>query len=288
MAVRRVIDAHTHAFSPDLIGCRAETCRADGWFGHLYQNPRASLTTADDLLASMDVSGVDLSILCGFPWMDDGMCREQNAYYAEAARQSGGRLGWLGAVSPLARGAANDAAQAFQDGALGIGELNADAQGFDLTAPDRLRSLVEVCQVHDRPLMLHATEPVGHLYPGKGTATPDRLLAFVTAFPDLKVIAAHWGGGLPFYELMPEVAVATQNVIYDSAASTYLYRFDVFRTVLDLVGTHRVMFASDYPVLRQDRFLRRVDAVSMNEEERAAVMDGTATRVYGMASGEFS
>ena len=84
--------------------------------------------------------------------------------------------------------------------------------------------------------MLHASEPVGHRYPGKGTATPDRLLQVYRALPDLPVVLAHWGGGLPFYELMPEVAALTRNVVYDTAASTYLYRPAVFRTVLDVVG----------------------------------------------------
>ena len=87
---------------------------------------------------------------------------------------------------------------------------------------------------------------------------------------------------MPFYELMPEVAEAARRVTYDSAASTYLYRFDVFRRVLDLVGPERVMFATDYPVLRQDRFLRRTLAVPMDEAERAAILAGTAVRVYGM------
>ncbi len=132
----------------------------------------------------------------------------------------------------------------------------------------------------DLPLMLHATEPVGHAYRGKGTATPDRLLAFLAAYPHLRVVAAHWGGGLPFYELMPEVAKAAARVTYDSAASTYLYRFPVFRTVIDIVGADRVMFGSDFPVLRQARFLRRVQGLEMSEAESSAVLGGTARRVY--------
>jgi uncharacterized protein len=166
---------------------------------------------------------------------------------------------------------------------VGIGELNADAQQFDLRAPADLAAVVEVCVAHDRPLMLHTTEPVGHDYLGKGTATPDRLVAFLEAFPELRVVAAHWGGGLPFYELMPEVARLASRVVYDSAASTYLYRFEVFRTVLDLIGPDRIMFASDYPVLRQDRFLRRVQQTPWRDEvERSRVLGETARMTYGI------
>jgi predicted TIM-barrel fold metal-dependent hydrolase len=136
----------------------------------------------------------------------------------------------------------------------------------------------------DRPVMLHASEPVGHDYPGKGTATPAPLLRFVTSFPELRVVLAHWGGGLPFYELMPEVAAALHRVAYDSAASTYLYRFDVFRAVLDIVGAERVLFASDYPVLRQSTFLNRVRQADIDDDELSWVLAASARRIYGLKS----
>ena len=39
----------------------------------------------------------------------------------------------------------------------------------------------------------------------------------------MTIIAAHWGGGLPFYALMPEVRDALQNVWFDTAAGHLLY-----------------------------------------------------------------
>jgi predicted TIM-barrel fold metal-dependent hydrolase len=60
-----------------------------------------------------------------------------------------------------------------------------------------------------------------------------------------------------------------------------LYRFDVFRTVLDLVGAERVMFASDFPILRQDRFLKRVEQTPWrNAAERRLTLGDTARSVF--------
>jgi uncharacterized protein len=87
---------------------------------------------------------------------------------------------------------------------------------------------------------------------------------------------------MPFYELMPEVGRATRNVVYDSAATTYLYGFAIFEAVIGLVGAERVMFASDYPVLRQDRLRRRVDQLDLSAEARALIMGRNAMRVYGI------
>ena len=274
-----VIDAHTHIFPPHIAEQREVHCERDVWFSELYANPRALLASAEDLIASMDAAGIDCSIACGFPWRDPGLCREHNDYLADAALRYPDRIQWTATVSPAHAGAGLEAERAFSLGAVGLGELNADAQEFSLAEPAGLADIVEIAQAEDRPILFHISEPVGHVYPGKGTATPDKLLAFLAAFPEARVVAAHWGGGLPFYELMPEVAALTRNLVYDSAASTYLYRFQVFPSVLEIVGTERVLMASDYPILRQDRFLRRARNV-IPQTAASALLGANAARVY--------
>lgn len=276
-----VIDAHTHIFPPELCRDRSVHLERGGWFGSLYQNPKALMVSAEAMIASMDQAGIAHSIACGFPWTDPGLCREHNAYLADAAIRFPDRISWLGIVAPGSTSVEADARWCFEHGASGLGELNADAQGFDFRDVKTLAPLARAAIEAERPVMLHASEPVGHHYPGKGAATPDKLLAFLAEFPQLSVVAAHWGGGLPFYELMPEVAALTQRVAYDTGASTYLYRFQIFRSVLDIVGSERVIFGSDYPILKQGRFLERTLSTEWkSERERAAVLSGNASRMY--------
>ena len=279
-----IVDAHTHVFAPEIVQGRERYVGHDLWFEHLYANPKALLITAEDLLASMDAAGVAQAVLCGFPWHDPGICREHNDYLQASVLAAPDRLAWLGIV-PAGGGeaAAREAGRCFERGAAGIGELNADAQRFDLTDSASLAPVMNVCAAAGKPVMLHATEPVGHHYPGKGTATPDRLLTFIRAFPAQPIVLAHWGGGLPFYELMPEVAAATTQVTYDTAASTYLYRPAVFRAVIDVIGPERVLFGSDHPVLGLGRFLRRVQGRSgLRAAELPLILGENARRVYGL------
>jgi uncharacterized protein len=278
-----VIDAHTHAFPSEWVADRINHCLRDRWFGELYEAPSAKMIDADALVTAMDAAGVACAIACGWPWADPGLCREHNDYLATAAAASGGRLAWLGTVAPASPGAGAETERCLALGASGIGELNADAQGFDvtMTMPGPLADVAAVLSAADRPLLIHASEPVGHRYPGKGTATPDRLLTFLGVNPDLGVVLAHWGGGLPFYELMPEVEALTRNVVYDTAASSYLYRPTVFRAVLDVVGGNRVLWASDHPVLGMGRFLQKTRLTAdIRPEELELVMGGNARRVY--------
>ena len=275
-----VIDAHTHAFSPDRIASRDELVLRDRWFGELYANPKARLVDALDVAASSEASGIDRTIICGFPWSDEGLCREENAYLAEIARGSGGRLSWLGIVVPGDPDAPRDAAWCFANGAVGLGEFNSDGQNAPLESREHWQGIVESAYDANRPLMLHASEGVGHQYPGKGTATPDRLINWLEVFPDVDVVLAHWGGGLPFFELMPEIRRLTQRVTYDCSASTYLYTFDVFPRVIDLVGAERVIWGSDYPVLGQARFLNKSRAMLRTRDEAALALAKNAARIF--------
>jgi predicted TIM-barrel fold metal-dependent hydrolase len=130
------------------------------------------------------------------------------------------------------------------------------------------------------PFLLHSSEPVGHHYPGKGTATPEKLLAFFAAYPELRVVAAHWGGGLPFYELMPEVEALCRNVVYDTAASTYLYRWDVFPAVEQVIGAGKILFGTDYPLLKQKPFLRKAIGSGLSSTSLQAVLADNASAFF--------
>jgi predicted TIM-barrel fold metal-dependent hydrolase len=239
------------------------------------------MPSADDLIESMDASGVDMAVIAGWPWKDMGLCRAHNDFLADLCRNSP-RLHWLGIVNPHCADAVGEIQRIREMGARGVGEVNADAQGFTWDTPSaRLREVAAVCTELEFPMMAHVSEPVGRSYPGKGTATPQRILAFIMQFPELRFVAAHWGGGLAFYELMPDLSPQLANVYYDSAASTYLYRADVFDIVTRIVGMDRVIWGSDYPILGQRRFLAMVrDHAPV--DGLSQITGGNALRVYGI------
>jgi len=70
-------------------------------------------------------------------------------------------------------------------------------------------------------------------------------------------------------------------VTYDSAASTYLYRHEVFDVVTRIVGPERVLWGSDFPVLGQKRFLRKAGGGAARTGV-GAVLGGNAARIYGL------
>jgi uncharacterized protein len=277
-----IIDFHTHVFPPEVIARRDEFCARDAWLGELYGNPRARMATVEDLLASMQADGVDVSVVFPFGWSDQGLAEECNSYLIQAMRHHPGRVIGLAAVQPLAGAqAVAELERCAQAGMPGFGELMPHGQGYRLSDTAVLAPLAEAAQALGLFALTHASEPVGHSYPGKGDVDPAELQAFITAFPNLRVVAAHWGGGFPFYELMPEVRAAAANVWYDSAASAFLYRPEIFSVVARAAGIEKILWGSDYPLLGQARMLEYARAGGLSPGELALALGGNAVRFLG-------
>ena len=66
-------------------------------------------------------------------------------------------------------------------------------------------------------------------------------------YPEAKLILAHWGG-LLLYEMNPTVHSKMANVFYDTAASPLLFDKSIFRTVVNAIGSERLLYGSDYPL----------------------------------------
>lgn len=279
-----IIDAHTHIFAPELIEWRELLCfgEKEARFAECYRHPKAKMATAEDLIVALDTAGIAKAVVCGYAFADQTLCQISNDYIIAMVKKYPDRLIGLGAVQPLAGDqAVYETERCLQAGLKGLGELTADGQSFDPTNKTHLKDLALLLQNHSAVLMIHASEPVGHLYPGKGKTTPDKILMLAQNFPNLKIIAAHWGGGLPFYQLMPEVAQQAQNVYYDTAATSYLYRFGIFRAVCDLAGADKVLFATDYPVLSPAKLLKRIrEEAFLNETEQQMILGGNALKLF--------
>lgn len=279
-----IVDFHTHIFPPEIIARREAFAERDPWFGELYGDPRARMADADQLISAMAASGVDHSVTFSFGWSDVGLIEECNSYVIDAIRRYPGKLTGLAVLQPLAgQRAVAEIERCAQAGLAGVGELMPHGQGYALSDLSVMAPVAEACLAHNLILLTHASEPVGHLYRGKGNVSPLDLYTFVQAFPQMRVVAAHWGGGFPFYHLMPEVHAAAANLWYDSAASLYLYRPEIFTTVSAMCGAHKILWASDYPLISQQRMLAYLDAAGLDETTRALALGGNAVALLGLA-----
>ncbi len=274
-----IIDFHTHITAPEIIARRDEYLVRDAWFRDLYANPKARLSSAEDLICAMDRDSVDQAVVFGFGWRDMDLCRRDNDYVIESVARYPERLIGFAIVNPQSGAeAVREIERCAAAGLRGIGELMPDGQGYRLDDQEIMAPIVEVAMEHDMLLLTHSSEPVGHLYPGKGTVTPDEIIRFARLFPDARLVCAHWGGGTIFYELMPEVARIMCNVYYDMAASLFLYNDDIF-SLAARWAPGKVLFATDYPLIGPGAFIQRLEAARIPTATRRRILGGNAWRI---------
>jgi predicted TIM-barrel fold metal-dependent hydrolase len=281
-----IIDFHTHVFPPEVSKNRKKYIERDPCFAILYSDPKAKTATAEELIADMDKAGVDVSVILNIGWTTHELCVETNDYIIDAVSRYPQRLVGFGAVQPNSpKAAIAEIERCARAGLKGLGEMRPDIQLFDLGDEMVMDPLAEALREHKLVILLHASEPLGHDYPGKGILLPDILYPFIAGHPELTIVCAHWGGGLPFYALMPEVKKALANVYFDSAASPYLYTPEVYRQVIQMVGAGKVLFGSDYPLLKPRRLLDEIETLDLAPETKELLLAGNARRLLGIGGG---
>ena len=278
-----IIDFHAHVFPPQIKKNRNKYIDSDPCFAILYSNKDSKLATADELIASMDKAGVDISVVLNTGWTTHELCVETNDYILESIARYPERLIGFCSVQPQSYEAALDEIErCAKEGIRGVGEIRPDMQLFDPRDEEVMAPFINAVRKHKLMLLSHASEPVGHIYPGKGAVTPEVLYPFITSYPELTIILAHWGGGLPFYALMPEVREAMKNVFFDTAASPLLYSPQIYEQAVSLVGAEQILFGSDYPLLEQGRALKEITSLNLSEETKNLILAGNAQRLLGI------
>ncbi len=274
-----IIDVHVHVFPPAVIE-KIDTylCR-DEFLKEICTSPVHKYATVEDLLQEMDRCGVDKSAISGFASSDEGLCREMNEYVLEAAARYPERLIPMAVVNPFLPGMEKMLSEAREAGVVGVGELFPWGQGFPLKSATAAR-LAALCSEMKLPLLLHVNENVGHHYTGKGDISVKEAAGFAADHQELVIIFAHWGGGLPFYELMPELKGQLANVYYDTAAGPFLYEKSIYRVAREIGILDKILLGTDYPLLSPRRYLRELEGCGLTDEELNKVCGGNALRLF--------
>jgi uncharacterized protein len=279
-----IVDAHTHLFPKNVREHRARYFGNEPAFELLYKSEKSKIIGMEELIASMDETGVDVSVICGFPWVNEDTCRHHNDYILEAISAYPDRLKGLCCFNPFAKGADKEVERCLENGFSGVGEVAFYAGGriFDKAVP-RLAPAMEMCKSRNLPVLIHTNEPVGHSYPGKSDNTLAQIYNMVKTYPDNRLILGHWGGGIFFYTLLKqEVRDVLKNTYYDTAASCFLYEPDIYRIAVELAGEDKILFGTDYPLIGPKRYYREIEASGVGEPARLKLLGQNAARLFGL------
>lgn len=281
-----VIDAHVHITSPHIISNMEGYRAKEPYFDLLSGSQKNKNVTAEELICDMDKDGVGRSIVFGFGFRDQDNCRRANDYTIEALSRFPDRLVGFATINPGADGVRMELERCKASGLAGVGEIMPMGQELDITDKEVMEELCDFCAENNWPLLVHVNELVGHYYPGK---TPDSIHeaeCLATNFPDTTIIFAHMGGGLCFFEAMPELRKQLGNVYYDTAALPFLYDATIFDALKQMGLLSKLIYGSDYPLLKIGRFRKMIETTSLTAGERADFFGNTAGNLLGRLAGE--
>lgn len=280
-----IIDCHTHIFPDEVRRDREAFCQKDEGFSSIYKDSKSRMVGVEDLIASMDESGVEQSVICGFPWSQPDLCSLHNQYLMESASRYPHRLivfisllfsdpDWSG--MELDRG--------IKGGAKGVGEIAFYHQAMNSQDIESMKPVLTQMEKRSIPILLHTNERLGHSYPGKGMTPLEGFYELILSFPNLPILLAHWGGGFPFYELMPEVSKAMSHVFYDTAASPFLYSKKIYAIVSGIVGPEKILFGTDYPLIQPQRYFQELEESGLSKEDQKKILGLNFLRLFGLES----
>jgi len=275
------IDCHVHIFPKNIREAREGFFRGEPSFELLYSPQGSRLVGCEELLEEMDRTGVEKSVIFGFPWERPEVYRRHNDYIMESVARHPDRLLGLGCFSLGSDACVEEARRCLDAGLSGLGELAVYKGTFSVHSIPALDPLMTLCRERDVPLLLHTNEPVGHHYPGKTSISLEDLYEFLKTYPDNRIILAHWGGGIFFYRLLKkEVGDVLKNTWFDTAASPFLYRQSVYRVAGEIMGFDRILLGSDYPLISPERYLREISRLSLTSKAFTMITRKNARTVF--------
>ena len=289
-----IVDCHVHLFPPEaaadpkkwagergeqrwatMVAPRPDGRRIQGW------------ATADELIRDMDAAGIAKAVVQGWYWERHETCVAHNRFIRKCVSAHPGRLYASASFHPAGGDAALDDLKRARDaGFVGIGELCPEAQGYGHQDP-AFESALAFAAECGWPVTFHVTDPAARDYPGRVATPLQTIVKFVGAHPEVRFILAHWGGLLPFFEINAGVARSLANASYDTAASPLIYRDGITEAVVSVIGTRKILFGSDYPILPRgaatptfEPFLDVVRRAGVNDEARETILGGNARSLF--------
>lgn len=279
-AVFMIIDIHSHIFPQAIRGQRQDCFDTEPAFKLLYGSPKSKMVGADQMVAMMDEQGVDKTVVFGFPWRTAETFKRHNDYILDAVHRHPERLLGFCCMDPLHPDAAAEVERCLAAGLSGVGELAFYTSGIEPQCLDALDPIMALARQFDTPVMLHTNEPVGHLYPGKSPNTLTQIYALAKRFAENRIILAHWGGGIFLFALLKkEVRETLANIWYDTAASPYLYRPEIYKQAVQLAGLEKILLGSDYPLIGPKRYFDELNRAGLDEVQQKAICGANAAKL---------
>ena len=266
----KIFDAHVHVY-PDAIADRARVA-----LGKFYNFPVPGVGTYEGYLAECRENETS-----GFLVFSVATTAHQvksiNDYIADrmhAARGEGFEAVGFAAMHQDFEDVETELDRAISLGLTGI-KIHPDIQRFDLLDSRMYR----ICEAAEGRLIINFH--MGDDREEYRYSEPKKLAKLLERFPKLTVIASHLGG----YKAWDEAAAylyGNPMVWYDNSSALWALTPERAVEITRGCGVDRVMFGTDFPVMKIRQYMDLFDEENWGQAEREAILYGNAKRLFSL------
>ena len=281
LAIDTVVNPHT----PEIVEMRPD------WSGKFHNQKfgreETVLTgyTYEEMLCQMDAAGIEKSFLVANKTGQLGLPGSWHLPYemvAEAVKQFPDRFYGLAGIDPT-------------EGMAGIRALEKAVQDFGFIGAHLYPHWFELppnnakyypfyakCIELDIPVQMQVGQSLIYAkeHPCRSVGRPIYLDDIACDLPELKLLGTHVG--IPWHDEMIAMSWKHENVFIVTDAHSPKYWPDSVKHFINSYGQNKVIFGTDFPVLRFKRTVDEVNAFELKPEVRRKFMRDNAIRVYGL------
>ena len=244
----QIMDIHAHVF-PDRLADKAAHS-----IGEFYGAQCRFAASVDNLLHEQTRAGISRCVISSSA-VTPRQVRGINDFIAEAAASHPNFIGF-GSIYPGLDGFEEELDRLISRGLRGL-KIHPDFQRLPIDEPSALPTYRAIA-ARGLPVLFHMGDDRYDF------SSPQRLKNLLRQVPDLRVIAAHFGGWraweLSYENPLPE------NVLYDTSSTTPMIPREFVLRMLDRFGPERFVFGTDFPMWEPKSMVAQLYALGLDEE----------------------
>lgn len=261
-----IIDAHCHIY-PDKIAVKASQSTGDFYSLHMKHDG-----TVSQMLKAGDEAGIDKFIVESVATTPKQVS-SINRFIADTVEKYPDRMYGLGTLHPDSEDICADIDELQSLGLKGV-KLHPDIQKFKLD-DYRCLKIYEICEQRNIPLLIH-TGDKRYDY-----SNPNRLIPILNIYKNLTVVGAHFGGW-SIWEEASEQLHDIENLYVDCSSSFYALDDKTILRLINMYGTDRVLFGTDYPMWSMKETVDRLLSLGLCKEDLNKIFYKNAVKIFSL------
>ncbi len=260
----KIADIHVHVF-PDKLAKKAAHS-----IGEFYEKPVYSTASLELLGTELEEAGISRCVISNSATTPSQVFNI-NTFLAEAASTHPGYIGF-GSLYPGMDGYEEELDRMEELGLKGL-KIHPDFQKVPIDASCGIEMYRSVAK-RGLPVLFHMGDD------RYDYSSPKRLTNLLRKVPDLKVIAAHFGGWTIWERSLNHPQ--PENVLYDTSSTLPLVSREMTYRMFDRFGPERFLFGSDFPMWKPRDMVALLLTFDLGDDVMEKILYGNFVKLFNL------